>query len=497
MESRDGEIYVPLNKAAEEEEGPRLESGGAKAGTRRRRWWYKSLEGQEAKDMILLSMPMILTNVCYDSIPLVSVMFAGHLGEEQLAASNLANSWASITGFTFLVGLSGALDTLCGQDFGAKLYKTLGIHLQASCILSFFFTTLVSILWWHSDTILTILHQDPQISKQASLYLKYLIPGLFAYGFLENILRFLQMQSVAFPLVGLSLMPLIIHVGVAYALAHCTDLGFKGAALAASISLWIAVIILGLYILHANRFKDTWSGFSWEPFYSIFANLKLALVSAAMACLDEWAFELLVLLAGLMPNSTINTSLIAMCASTENFSFMLSYGLGAAVSTRMSNELGAEDPGRARRVMTVALKLTTFVALAVILVLVLGAHVWAGLFTNSPVIVAAFSSMTPLLALSIMLDFIQATLSGVTRGCGWQQNGAWINLTTFYLIGMPLAVLLGFKLKLYAEGLWIGFTCGLGLQVVSLLWLTRTRIKLPADPSTDILEEQHVANYVA
>ncbi|KAL0399403.1 UNVERIFIED_CONTAM: protein DETOXIFICATION 18 [Sesamum radiatum] len=389
----EGEIYVLLNKAAEQEQelGLRVESGGAKAGTQRRRRWYKSLEADEAKDMILLSMPMILTNVCYDSIPLASVMFAGHLGEEQLAASNLANSWASITGFTFLVGLSGALDALCGQDFGARLYKALGIHLQASCIISFFFTTLVSILWWYSDTILTFLHQDPQISKQAYLYLKYLIPGLFAYGFLENILRFLQMQSVVLPLVGLSVMPLTIHAGVTYALVHRTDLAFKGAALAASISLWMAVIILGVYILHANRFKDTWSGFSWEPFYSIFANLKLALVSAAMACLDERAFELLVLLAGLMPNSTMNTSLIAMCASTENFSFMLSYGLGAA--PRMSNELGAGNPSPARGVMTVALKLTAFVAFAVILVLVLGAHVWAGLFTNSPVIVGAFSSM--------------------------------------------------------------------------------------------------------
>ncbi|KAL0353769.1 UNVERIFIED_CONTAM: protein DETOXIFICATION 18 [Sesamum angustifolium] len=454
----EGEIYVPLNKAAEEEEEEEL-------GLRVHPFGFCNVRRPPRRGAAR----------CFQSCQFL----------------------ASITGFTFLVGLSGALDTLCGQDFGAKLYKTLGIHLQASCIISFFFTSLVSILWWYSDAILTFLHQDPQISKQASLYLKYLIPGLFAYGFLVNMLRFLQMQSVAFPLVGLSLMPLTIHVGIAYALVHCTDLAFKGAALAVSISLWMAVIILGVYILHANRFKDTWSGFSWEPFHSIFANLKLALVSAAMACLDEWAFELLVLLAGLMPNSTINTSLIAMCASTENFSFMLSYGLGAAVSTRMSNELGGGNPGQARRVMTVALKLTTLVAFAVILVLVLGAHVWAGLFTNSPVTVAAFSSMTPLLALSIVLDFIQATLSGVTRGCGWQHNGAWINLTTFYLIGMPLAVLLAFKFKLYAQGLWIGFTCGLGLQVVSLLLLTRTRIKLPENPSTDIHEEQHVANYVA
>lgn len=163
----------------------------------------------------------------------------------------------------------------------------LGIHLQASCIISFFFTILVSILWWHSDIILTTLHQDPHVSQEACLYLKYLIPGLFAYGFLQNILRFLQMQSVAFPLVVCSLLPLIIHVGIANALVHCTSLAFKGAALAASISLWISVLILGGYTLHSKRFKHTWSGFSLESFCFIFENLKLALVSAAMEWLES------------------------------------------------------------------------------------------------------------------------------------------------------------------------------------------------------------------
>lgn len=41
--------------------------------------------------------------------------------------------------------------------------------------------------------------------------------------------------------------------------------------------------------------------------------------------------------------------------------------------------------------------------------------------------------------------------AGVARGCGWQHLAVYINLAMFYFIGMPIAMLLGFKLKLYAK----------------------------------------------
>ena len=39
--------------------------------------------------------------------------------------------------------------------------------------------------------------------------------------------------------------------------------------------------------------------------------------------------------------------------------------------------------------------------------------------------------------------------AGVARGCGWQHLAAWTNLIAFYLIGMPLALLFGFKLGVH------------------------------------------------
>ncbi|RVW14058.1 Protein detoxification 19 [Vitis vinifera] len=218
------------------------------------------------------------------------------------------------------------------------------------------------------------------------------------------------------------------HCWIAYALVHWTALGYKGAPLAASISLWLSTIMLAVYV-----------------------NL------------EYWAFEILVLLAGLMPNSETTTSLIAVCVNTGAIAFMIAYGLSAAASTSVSNELGAGNLDRAKHAMAVTLKITDCLALAVVLLLALCHNIWASFFSDSTVIIKDYAYMVPLLVASILLDS--------TQGCGWQHMA---NLATFYLIGngMPIAVLLAFKLKLYAKGSWTGLICGLSCQAASLLFIT-------------------------
>ena len=158
----------------------------------------------------------------------------------------------------------------------------LGIYLQASCIISILFSIILAIFWLYTEPILILLHQNTDIAKTSALYIRYLIPGLFAYGFLQNILRFLQTQSIVWPMVILTGLPLLIHFGIAYALVHWTALSFVGAPIAASITLWLSVLMMALYVTCAKKFKLTWEGFSLESFQYILTNLKLALPSAAM-----------------------------------------------------------------------------------------------------------------------------------------------------------------------------------------------------------------------
>ena len=36
--------------------------------------------------------------------------------------------------------------------------------------------------------------------------------------------------------------------------------------------------------------------------------------------------------------------------------------------------------------------------------------------------------------------------AGIARGCGWQKIGAYVNLGSYYIVGIPSAVLLAFVL---------------------------------------------------
>ncbi|KAK1583846.1 hypothetical protein Q3G72_027539 [Acer saccharum] len=56
-------------------------------------------------------------------------------------------------------------------------------------------------------------------------------------------------------------------------------------------------------------------------------------ISYTFSSLEYRAFEILVFLAGLIPNAELTTSLIAMCVNTETIVYMITYGLSAAART--------------------------------------------------------------------------------------------------------------------------------------------------------------------
>lgn len=198
------------------------------------------------------------------------------------------------------IGLSGALETLCGQGYGAKLYSLLGIYLQSSMITSLFFSAALAVVWWFSEPILIALHQQPAVAEATAAYMRPLIPGLFAYGLIQCMLRFLQTQSAVIPLVVCSVAPLALHVGITYLLVHPAGLGFTGAALSSAISLWISFLMLAVYVNYSSRFQATWQGLSMEAFNHVLPNMRLAIPSAVMVWLVKPIFSSSLLVSSLI-----------------------------------------------------------------------------------------------------------------------------------------------------------------------------------------------------
>ncbi|KAF4355122.1 hypothetical protein G4B88_004334 [Cannabis sativa] len=58
---------------------------------------------------------------------IISVMMVGHHGKLALSSTAIAISFSAVSGFSLILGMSSALETLCGQAYGAKQYRKLGI----------------------------------------------------------------------------------------------------------------------------------------------------------------------------------------------------------------------------------------------------------------------------------------------------------------------------------------------------------------------------------
>ena len=63
-----------------------------------------------------------------------------------------------------------------------------------------------------------------------------------------------------------------------------------------------------------------------------------------------------------------------------------------------------------------------------------------------------------------MLDAIHGVNTGIVRALGKQFAASVTTLVIFYAIGLPLALVLGFKLEMGIRGFWLGFTIALIFQ---------------------------------
>ncbi|KAJ3681396.1 hypothetical protein LUZ60_015885 [Juncus effusus] len=426
----------------------------------------------EGRKLGYIAGPMVAITLSQYMIQVVSNMMVGHLGQLALCSAAIATSFTTAIGFSLLQGMASGLETLCGQAYGAKQYQKLGTQTYSAILTLLFLAIPISLIWASIGKILIFIGQDPSISKEAQKYTLYMIPSIFASAIGQPLIKLLQSQSLVFPMLFVSILTLCFHVPFCYFMVFVVGFGNVGAAMAISVSYWVNLIILGIYVRFSERCVLTKLTFSRDLFDGIIEFLRVALPSAVMICLEWWSFELLILLSGLLPNPELETSVLSICLTTITTLYSIIYGLGAAASTRVANELGAGNPDRARSAVRVAMFLTVSEAAIVSGTLLASHRVLGYAYSNDEEVLSYVSRMVPLICVSVVTDSIQGVLSGVARGCGWQHLGAYVNLGSFYLIGIPFAVLLGFVLKMGGRGLWMGIVSGSVTQSTLLIFVT-------------------------
>ncbi|CAI0450947.1 unnamed protein product [Linum tenue] len=426
----------------------------------------------QLKKVTRMAAPMVVVSVTQYLVQVVSLMMSGHLGELSLSGVAIATSFTNVTGFALLFGLAGALETLCGQAYGAEQYWKCGTYTYASIISLVPICVPVSILWYYVDDILVSIGQDPEIASVAGQYAVCLIPALFGDAVLQPLNRYFQSQGLTLPMLLSSVAALCGHVPVCWALVYKFGLGNVGAALAIGLAYWFNAGLLVLYMRWAGSCEKT-RGMCWDDLgASVTEFWRFAVPSAVMVCLEWWTFELLVLLAGLLPDAALETSVLSICLTTTSLHYYVQYGIGAAASTGVSNELGAGNPEKAKAVIQSAVGISILEAAIVSTTLFCCRSFFGYVFSNEKAVVAYVADVAPLLCLSVVVDSFLAVLSGVARGSGWQYIGAYVNLGAYYGVGMPVAVLMCFVFHLEGKGLWVGILTASTLQAVLLAFIT-------------------------
>ncbi|XP_057491579.1 protein DETOXIFICATION 3-like [Actinidia eriantha] len=442
---------------------------------RREGKWEGRIWGALAEEVVKVSyiaVPMVAVTVMQYLLQVVSVMMVGHLGELSLSSVAIATSLTNVTGFSLLSGLVGGLETLCGQAYGAQQYRKVGTYTYSAIISLILACLPICLLWIFIDKFLILIGQDPSISLEARKYAVWLIPSLFGGAILKPLVRYLQSQSLILPMLASAFSVLCFHVPVCWAMVFKLGLGSVGAAMAVSLSTWLNVALLGFYVKHSETCKSTRVVLSKDAFLAIGEFFGFAVPSAVMVCLKWWSLEVLILLSGLLPNPKLETSVLSICLTISTLHFTVPYGIGAAASTRVSNELGAGNPKAARTAVVAVMILAVTEMVVVGTGLFCSRYVLGYAYSNEKQVVNYIAAMTPLICLSIVTDSLQAVISGIARGSGWQHIGAYVNLGAFYLVGMPVAVVLCFVVHLRAKGLWIGIVIGSIVQSTILSLIT-------------------------
>ncbi|KAK1267703.1 Protein TRANSPARENT TESTA 12 [Acorus gramineus] len=434
----------------------------------------RSLWGDTCRELRMLwyiAGPAVLTSLLQYSLASVTQTMVGHIGTVELAAFGVQNLVVAGIGFGVMLGMGSALETLCGQAFGAEEFSMLGIYMQRSWVVLLIPALFLSVFNVFSTPVLKLLGTSDEIANVAGRFSIWMIPQLFAYALNFPMQKFLQAQSKVMAMAWISAAALVLHLFLSWLCIVKLGWGMVGAAFTLNFS-WMALVVGHLVYIMGGSCKDSWNGFSWLAFTNLVDFFWLSLASGVMLCLEYWTLMVVILLAGLLKNPEIAVDAATICMNVEGWCFMIPIGFLAAISVRVSNELGAGHPRAAKFSVVVVVTMSVIIQTTFAFIIMLTRKDFPAIFTDSETVMKEVTKVSPYLCFSVILSSIQPVLSGVAVGAGWQATVAYINLGCYYLVGLTSAVLMGLKFDLGLEGIWGGVLLGILLQTIILLIIT-------------------------
>ncbi|GAB1582525.1 MATE family efflux transporter [Phyllobacterium phragmitis] len=442
---------------------------------------------QEARIMLTLAWPMILTNLAQTAMTATDVMMMGWIGPDALAAGALGSN-LYYTPMFFGMGLILATSPMLAKELGANRHSVREVRrtVRQGFWMALFISIPLWLLLWQAETILLLMGQEPHLAHQAGQYmhaLQWSILPFYLYIVLRSFISALERPGWAMVVVAFAV-PFNALANWCLMFGHLgfPALGVVGSGVATTLSNSLMFLGLAVVVLRERQFRRYrlfgrfWRA-DWPRFFQI---LRLGLPIAAIVVFEVSLFNGAALLMGLIGPSSLAAHAIAIQIS--GLAFMVPLGFGQAATIRVGRFFGAGDKEGIRRAGWTAYALGVGFMTLTALLMVLAPRLLISAFidihdANNAQVVAHAITFLIFAALFQIADGAQAVGSGMLRGLHDTKMPMIYAAAGYWGVGMPLGAFLAFRMGFGGAGIWTGLFLGLAVVAALLLWrwLTRAR----------------------
>lgn len=391
-------------------------------------------------------------------------MMVGHHSTTELGAASFVNNIINLviitaTGFSY--GLTPIVGGLFGREELPQAGRALRCALLANLMAGAIMMAALGILYFNVGNIGQPKELLPYI-KPYYLVLLASIPFVMLFNAFKQFTDSItETRTSMWILLSGNLLNIIGNYVLIYGKAGMPEMGVVGAGVATLLSRVVMVALFLFVFLSRKKMRPYREGFfvlGWSR-QLVRRLISLGTPIALEMGMETASFSLSIIMVGWL--GTIALASHQVMITISQFTFMVYYGLGAAVAVRTSYFNGQDDRDNVRH--TVVAGLQVMVALELLLsgiIFLLRNHI-GGWFTDSAEVSSTVISLMVPFFIYQFGDGLQINYANALRGIADVKPLMVIAFIAFFVISLPVGYFCGFVLNFGLVGVWMAFPFGL------------------------------------
>ncbi|SDC04210.1 MATE family efflux transporter [Pedobacter soli] len=427
------------------------------------------------KENLHLALPIVGSQVGHTLVHMADSIIVGHFTDTtQLAAVSLVNS-IFILILVIGLGISYGLTPLIAQENGRQNYEECGRLLSNSLIIN----VLIGIVLYclvHFGVLLVIDHLDqtPAVVSYAKPYLGLLSVSIIPLLIFQTFKQFAEGLGFTKQAMFVSIWgnALNITLGIIFVkgMFGIKPMGVSGVGWSTLIDRLLMATVMCIYVLRSKHFKKYLTHFR-ITFIDKVRAIKIIKIGAPVAM--QYSFEISAFSGAAVLIGTIGATEQAahqIAISLAAMTYMMASGVASAATIKTGTNFGKKNFDDLRKSAIASYHVILLFMTCSAIIFVLAHNFMPFIYTEDLSVVAIAAQLLIIAGFFQLFDGTQVVGLGVLRGLGDVNIPTFITFLAYWVVGIPVGYLLGFKFNLGVNGIWYGLTFGL-LTASVLLFL--------------------------